>query len=555
VVAIVFAGFVAYGAWRAPMPGVNEPHYLCKARHFWDPAWCARDFFLQSSNPHWVYYATVGALTRILTLEQTAWLGRVLVWILLAVGWVALTRSLLPHRWGAVWSAALFLGLSATGNLSGEWLIGGVEAKGFAYAALFLGLAAACDRRALSAAIWCGVAVSFHPVVGVWGATALCFALAWRRLAEKGARGDDGATDTESSGDVDRGRPAGVNLAACGVGPVRSFALQSTVPALICLACSLPGLIPALALLAQGTSDETSHAGDELQVFERLDHHLDPKQFPASMWGMYALLLGVWLATRPWKEKDPARRLFAGFVLGSLLIAAAGAAVGFGPRWAGALKFYPFRLADLFLPIATALACVRGLESIAAFRFPRFLSRRWMVFGAGHALSLPEFARPPRETCRPRHRAVGHVLSLAAFAWALAAPGDDRNPTGWTEAQRADWLDVCRWVAGHVPADALCLTPRYRNYTFKWYAGRSEFVTWKDCPQDAPGLVEWKRRLDTIHRWRTTHFETGLTKEALEELRESTEVDYIVDWYIHPYRVEPEYANRSFRVYRVGDGR
>lgn len=530
-IVLVSAMFALYGAWRAPVPGVNEPHYLCKARHFWDTEWCRGDLFLESSNPHAVFYATVGALTRVLTFEQTAWVGRGLVWIALAIGWIALAQQVMPGRWGAVWGAALFAALSATGNLSGEWLIGGVEAKGFSYAALFLGLAAACSERWFSAAAWCGVAVSFHPVAGIWGVLALSFARAWSWL---------GNSPTASEG-VDPPRPS----------IVREFA-----PVVVCGLLSLPGLIPAFALLIDRAPPEVSRTADELQVFHRLDHHLDPRQFKASGWVMYAMLLAVWLAARPWKANDTASRLFFRFVVGTLLIAFAGMAVGFGPRWASVLKFYPFRLADLFLPIAVALTMARWMEALTMW-----LGRRSVAEGA--ARDCPETFAPPTPALLPRGgeggiRATGgavvagHVVAVSAVAWALVAPGNDRNPTGWTTRQNADWLEVCRWVAEQTPADALCLTPRFRNYTFKWYAERAEYAIWKDCPQDAASLVEWQRRLDVVRRWRGAHYKSGYTERAIEELRELTDIDYIVDWYVQPYRVEPLYRNESFRVYRTG---
>lgn len=502
-VAIVLLAFSLYGSWRSPVPGVNEPHYLSKARHFWNPDWCARDLFLDSSNPHWVFYATFGSLTRVLSLEQAAWAGRAFVWLALTGGWVALSRQILPGRWGPVWSGALFLALSATGNLSGEWLIGGVEAKGFAYAALFAGLACAGQGAPLCTAIWGGVAVSFHPVVGMWGALALAFAGGWQILETRliaSRQGEAGAALRRNSSLISP---------ALSLGAVFLF-------------FSLPGLIPALSLVIHGAPAEVARAADALQVFNRLDHHLDPRQFKWFAWGMYAVLLAVWLALRPWRSRPPAQKMFFRFVVGTLLIAAGGMAVGFGPRWASALKFYPFRLADLFLPIAVAAGVANELA--------RVLDRPRLIF-------------------------VGHTIAAAALAWALAAPGNDRNPNNWSAERQADWQDVCRWMNANTPGDALCLTPKF-NYTFRWYASRAEFATWKDCPQDAVSLVEWDRRLKLVRTWRSKHFKAGFTKEALEELQEMTAVDYIVAWSGDPYRVSANYGNRSFRVYRLeGDAK
>ncbi len=61
-IALVFAVFFVQGAW--PVPEVNEPNYLGKAIHFWNPAWAPHDFFLRTADTHWVFYFTFGWLSR-----------------------------------------------------------------------------------------------------------------------------------------------------------------------------------------------------------------------------------------------------------------------------------------------------------------------------------------------------------------------------------------------------------------------------------------------------------------------------------------------------------
>ncbi|MSR58034.1 MAG: hypothetical protein EXS05_10200 [Planctomycetaceae bacterium] len=500
--ALVVGVFALCSTWRTPVPGVNEPHYLTKSRHFWDRGWCDRDLFLRSADVHVVFYATIGAVTQVLSFEKTAWVGRVLVWLSLAAGWVALGRQIAPGRWGPAWAAAFFVGLAATGSLSGEWLVGGVEAKGFAYAGLLLGLACASRNRWVATAMAFGGAVSFHPVVGGWGAIALGFALLCLWLGER---------------PIHRQNERGDSSARTLLKPLLVFGL-----------CSLPGMIPALALVLNQTPASVLHAADEIQVFYRLNHHLDPARFTAMAWWGYAALLIVWLGLRPWRRSDAGGRLFFWFVIGTLLIASGGIVVGFGPRWAGALKFYPFRLADLFLPIAVA------------FELSRFVESR-----IGHRNAGQNSGRVSPMTV------AGHTAAVLTLVWMLCAPGEARNPTGWTDRQNVDWIDVCRWMAANTSGDALCLTPRQRNYTFKWHAGRAEYATWKDCPQDAPHLVEWRRRLDEIRRWRTKHGKTGFDAAALAELRRATEIDYFVAWYVERVGVPPVYRNGSFRVYRL----
>src|SRR3990172_2993722 len=67
-----------------PVPSVNEPHYLCRLKHYWDPAWCVGDLFLDSPDAHGLFVWSFGWVTRLLTLSATAWVGRVLAWSMLA---------------------------------------------------------------------------------------------------------------------------------------------------------------------------------------------------------------------------------------------------------------------------------------------------------------------------------------------------------------------------------------------------------------------------------------------------------------------------------------
>src|SRR3990172_13436454 len=74
VLLIVLVFFTVAGD---PPPGVNEPHYLCRLKHDWNPAWCAGDLFLESADAHFVFVWAIGWVTKWLTLTQTAWLGPV----------------------------------------------------------------------------------------------------------------------------------------------------------------------------------------------------------------------------------------------------------------------------------------------------------------------------------------------------------------------------------------------------------------------------------------------------------------------------------------------
>ena len=210
------------------------------------------------------------------------------------------------------------------------------------------------------------------------------------------------------------------------------------------------------------------------------------------------------------------------------------------------MKFYPFRLFDVMLPVAVAVA-LAGVANAATKSFNR--DPEESVWGATRAplrVVVKRFFSQRVSYFMP-------LVALAAFVFAALRPAGDRNPSGWSAEHWADWVETCGWIERHTPADALILTPRY-NFAFKWYAQRAEYVAYKDCPQDASSLIEWKRRLDLVHRWRVAHFTAGFDDAAVAELRRETGVEYVLAWAnrdYDPYRSEPLFRNRSFSVYRV----
>ena len=232
-VGLIFLVFFIQGAWAAPE--VNEPHYLSKARHYWDPAWCANDFFCGTADAQQVFYWTFGWLSRWMSFPAMAWCGRIVTWGLLAWAWRRLSVALVSGRMYAVLSAALFVAMSDRLHMGGEWVIGGGEAKGFAYVLVLLGLESLVRDRWRGALLLLGAASSFHVIVGGWSVAAALVAWLSRR-----------------------DRPA----------------FRQLVPALAGgLFLALPGILPALAL-TWGAPAQVVREANRIYVFERLYHHL-----------------------------------------------------------------------------------------------------------------------------------------------------------------------------------------------------------------------------------------------------------------------------------------
>src|SRR3954454_17213813 len=139
-VAAIFLIFFLFAGSVPPDGG--ESHYLVKAKHYWQPAWCAGGLFLVSRDAHATFYWTFGWVTRFFSLAVTAWFGRLISWLLLAWSWRRLSWAVVPRPLMSLLSAGLMLFFLRNFHLAGEWIVGGIEAKCFAYVLVFLALEA-----------------------------------------------------------------------------------------------------------------------------------------------------------------------------------------------------------------------------------------------------------------------------------------------------------------------------------------------------------------------------------------------------------------------------
>jgi hypothetical protein len=506
-VLLIFAVFLLHGAW--PVPDVNETHYLSKAKHYWNPDWCRHDFFLNTPDAHEVFCWTFGWITKWLSLDATAWMGRLLTWALLAWSWRRLSWALLPRNWLAVLSAALFVALNENAHMAGEWVIGGVEAKGFSYVLVLLAFEAVLRGRWNRAWLWLGLASAMHAIVGGWSAIAV--AVAW--LASS--------------------REEQPRLRAMLPGLIGGFVL------------ALPGLWFAVAL-SRGVDPQIAAEANQIYVW-RLPHHLMADQFKEGFPSRHLLLWVVWLLLLTVVKPDAAGRRFRWIVNTGILLTL----IGYGlvllshwnPTWGNALlRFYWFRMSDALVPMGVALVGLRFWRQLAESR-PR-AGRLWMA-GLVVAMAINLAAQG------------SHLpLDMVWYRAPAVVPRTDKSMV------YGDWRDVCKWAGEHSDADAQFITPRMAC-TFRWYAGRGEVVTWKDIPQNAAGIVAWWGRLTDLFAvgfaggmdQPPTHWVESLAQvgpKRLADLAEKYHADYVILELVPdvpPLPLHPLYANPSYAVY------
>lgn len=528
-VLIVLAIFAAQAPWG--VPDSNEPHYLAKARHYWDSSWLPGDRVLDTADTHFGFYLAFGWVTRWLSLEQAAWAGRLLTWGLLAWAWTRLSWRVIPRAWMAPASAGLFVAMLGRTEMAGEWILGGCEAKGFAYVLVFFGLGSLVRGGWNAAWLFFGAAAAFHVLVGGWCCVAA--AVAWLLVGR------------------------------------HERSLRSMLPGMLGgAALSLAGVLPGLALSRGVTADEAAQA-NEIQVYERLSHHLYLPWFPKAtidahlFWvALWALFLAVvylavqrpagdateWYWPRGWFTPGRLRGRLLGrrgwrlhaLVAGALTISVLGALlavyVKFTTRHEGGqilhsrlgtslLRFYWFRLGDIMLPAGVALAMAR-MAAAGPARGRSYLAPLAIVLclGVAHLGLMKHQASPP--------------------------PAFREGPA----ESYADWKKACEWAKENTPADAVFLIPM-DSTTFRWYAERADVANFKDMPQDPKSLLAWWNTLIDLHYDSSSkQFRSSLSERTPAELRRMGEkygATYLLSEAEPAVDLPIEHKNGWFVIYRL----
>jgi len=440
-------------------PDVNESHYLTKAKHGWDPTWCTGDLFLSSSFSHWLFYAAFGWLNAFFSLSQVAWAGRLLTWLLMAFAWQRLS-NVVCQRWGtSVVSAALFLILNEYLHLAGEWVVGGFEAKGLAYFFVLMALGSLLRKHFASMWPLLGAASAFHVLVGGWATIAVLVSLTSRTI------------------DQPEQWLASFKRHWLSLGSALVLALIGVLP-------------PLLADLS--IAPMTKAIANEIYVNDRISHHLLFGAFSATRTACFVVMLLIFALLnrqirlrQPTIDCDESWRMLLGFTVGSLLISLGGLILsGISEQHDeplrafsfSLLRFYWFRLADFAVPLAVALGSVILLSPV-------------------YRRSVRIFVLASVFTCTGL--AISHRHSTAIpRADQAALPTYPGEPIRTAETYQ-NFVKACHWIRNNTPASSVFITPDQQQ-TFKWHAHRQEIVNWKDVPQDANSMLDWRNRVQQL---------------------------------------------------------
>jgi hypothetical protein len=508
----------------------NETLYAIGPIRMLQPGFLAGHPFSPRVNLFFVVFDAFAAPFYLLLAPLTATiLLRILIWAFQV--W-ALWRLLetLGLRWWAM-PLLLLLWLDTEQTLvAGEWVFGCASAKPVGYGFLFLAIREALLERDRQAGWFAGLAISFHVLVGGWGAAALAVAILLRPST----------------------RPRGRRFLDYGV--------RTGLAA-------LPGLLPAaIQTLAGGSVTGSAGSGAEaarIDVTIVNPFHLDPAFFLSAPEGVKLLLYLIATLALCWFLLPRRAAVTVVAFLTTLAMCFAFGLLARELEWYPILKYYPFRVADGLYPLFFWLGVSLTLQRLA------LRTRQWAVpvvavtsllllagIGAINAAleSSPRQGTPVTLGHRLTHGEPRLSLYWAREklrAWQRHFRGEDRD----------DFARLEDWIRNNTPTDAVFVIPPWQ-YSFPLRARRIEFVTFKSSANT--GYQGWLARWAAVNGGPVDSVGFGMVREAREtyprlsaaqllEIRARWRTDYVVSTADYDGAFLPVHRVGNWRLYQLGE--
>lgn len=426
---------------------VNEAGKLISVRQLVEPEFLSHDWAVAKGHGDNIFdFAFAVILAPLwLCLRNMMWVAmvaRVLFWIAFLLIIIKLGRRLKFEPYVVLIGTAGWILMKQCLGTS-EWVLGGIEPKCFSYALLLLALTAIFDKATLKAGIYCGLAISFHVLVGFWGTLALSVALllAWRDY---------------------------------GWRKIFTFSLIPVV-------MNLPMVIITHRYDAMST-DANRELAAKIGVLVDDPMHLDPTYFHGAV--LFAILVvmtagSVWLYRRVVPAFEA--RIISGFLTILTLEFGAGLIAWHLHSYRFLLSF-PFRVADVLVLLffLLGLACRAGRWTLG---WCDGEARKRMPLRWKNALCIALV-----------------VIFAGTYAYNIKKPVEDFAQIWHSRLDRKNdkWREMTGWIRSQTPQDAVFLSPPWLNI-FWIDAERAQVVNFKRAPHNYQ-MIEWQHRLEVVNR-------------------------------------------------------
>jgi hypothetical protein len=290
------------------------------AKAVFNDNWIPNDWYLNLEIIYrYLFNYTIGFFLETFGIIPTIVVGRLISYLLIAMSIHRLLRIINGKSYNAISYLALvlFFIFFPTGNGAGEWMVGGLETKVFAYAFSILALAMFLEKRMQLGFLFAGLTLSFHLLIGIYSLFCLIPIFFFNQRNTK-------------------------NFYLDAVKAFPIFIITGSI--------GIYGIVHQLFF----SENSASNIGWDIYVNLRVPHHTLPNFFSFKLWIKMVIFtvinIGFIIKLRNQKIK-----LISYYALFSVIISLIGIIVFWFSDANHNLKYYFFRFSDIILPLITLL--------------------------------------------------------------------------------------------------------------------------------------------------------------------------------------------------------
>ena len=485
---------------------VNEVNVLPFARQHANPNWIPEDWYYNlPAGYRTLFIAIFGNMASAWGFLVTSIVGRIICFTLVASGLIFLARTLRLNLVNLLVALILLFYTSPEqGLIASEWLVRALEPKAIAYGFLLFGVTFMLRENYSLMALFFGLTISFHVLVGGWALVAVSLWLLFRRT------------------------------------PI-FLQPKQLIPILLIYLLAASFAIPPIIRELTAISADQELSASYIYVYLRTPHHLNPAFWSLDLWLKPLIYLIIFTLTTLglWKQQEKRHTDLAFFGLMTMVPFMLGVIIAPWDPQGMLLQYYPFRLGDILFPLITCLLFLSLLQRV-------FSSYQWTKQGFIFI-------------CIMIITITGIIQGKDFYQSAIALPKFPHQ----AQLVTPELKEMCYWIRDNTPENETVISHPLEDISFTWVSERATIVKYKFVPPVSAAVHEWYQRLNDLSSTVDIRKATGreemknllkqgyntLTTPQVRSLMKEYQANYLVTDISHKLDLEIAYQNSRYILY------
>lgn len=425
-----------------PVIEYNEMDAIPYGYALFNSSWLSNDWYLSQQISYRLPFGYVsGFFVHHFGFVPTIFFGRIFSYLLFSYAYHSLLRAAKTNFALGSIGLMLFFLFFPKGMYAGEWMIGGLETKVFAYSFALLALSASLKRNLGLVFLFSGISFSLHLLIGGYHLICVTAIIVYQIVNQ----------DISFKATIKK-----------------SYGF---------LVGGFWGIVSVYAHFVDQMSAELSHGWD-IYVQVRVPFHVLPKLYFEAL--LLPFLFSIFNVFMLVLTKNSLVRSLLFYVLSATAISGIGIFIYlFGDQ--SLLRYYFFRFSDVIQPFLSILIVgILLTERLTNLEFPKLQRAMRIALPIILFFSFTLFCIKNPENLKPFFN------------------GDSYSSKAIISRSSKD-LEMADWIKKNTSTTSVFVAPMGME-TFYIDAERSLFVSWKHSPQRPSEMIEWYKRILLLNK-------------------------------------------------------